>query len=251
MSKIPLIGIVALAALIGGPAVAADMAVKAPPLPPPPVYSWTGCYIGINGGGLWAHKDWTGPLGNQVGDHNVDGGLFGGQVGCDYQAPGHVVIGIQGDYDGANATGSNSNLTTTHIYQTHITALSSVTGRIGYSWAQFLGYVKGGGAWERDGYSTAVLATGVVDANSSGTRSGYTVGVGGEYAFTNFLSGFVEYDYYGFGTRTDTFFLTGGPLTIIGGPTTINYRISETKNVFKVGLNLRWNAAAIPAMARN
>jgi len=86
--------------------------------------------------GLWAHKDWTGPLGNQVGDHNVDGGLFGGQVGCDYQAPGHVVIGIQGDYDGANATGSNSNLTTTHIYQTHITALSSVTGRIGYSWAQ-------------------------------------------------------------------------------------------------------------------
>jgi len=244
MSKFPLIGIVAVAALIGGPAVAADMAVKAPPLPPPPVYSWTGCYIGINGGGLWAHKNWTGPLGNQVGDHNVDGGLFGGQVGCDYQAPGHVVIGIQGDYDGANATGSNSNLTTTHTYQTHITALSSVTGRFGYSWGQFLGYVKGGGAWERDGYSTAVLATGFVDTNSSGTRSGYTVGVGGEYAFTNFLSGFVEYDYYGFGTRTDTFFHTDGPLTI-------NYRISETKNVFKAGLNLRWNATAVPAMARN
>ena len=244
MSKIPLIGIVALAALIGGPAVAADMAVKAPPLPPPPVYSWTGCYIGINGGGLWDHKDWTGPPGNHVGDHNVDGGLFGGQVGCDYQAPGHVVIGIQGDYDGANATGSNAYLPTTHIYQTHITALSSLTGRVGYSWAQFLGYVRGGAAWERDGYSTAVLATGVISEVSSETRNGYTLGVGGEYAFTNFLSGFVEYDYYGFGTRTDTFFLTGAPLTI-------NYRISETKNVFKAGLNLRWNATAMPAMARN
>ena len=104
--------------------------------------------------------------------------------------------------------------------------------------------MRGGGAWERDGYSTAVLATGFVDTNSSGTRSGYTVGVGGEYAFTNFLSGFVEYDYYGFGTRTDTFFDTDGPLTI-------NYRISETKNVFKAGLNLRWNATAMPAMTRN
>jgi hypothetical protein len=46
-------------------------------------------------------------------------------------------------------------------------------------------------------------------------------------------------------------FLTGGPLTIIGAPTTINYRISETKNVFKIGLNLRWNATALPVMARN
>ncbi len=34
-------------------------------------------------------------------------------------------------------------------------------------------------------------------------------------------------------------------------PLTINYRISETKNVFKAGLNLRWNAAAMPAMGRN
>ena len=108
--------------------------------------------------------------------------------------------------------------------------------------------MRGGGAWERDGYSTAVLATGFVGADSSETRSGYTVGVGGEYAFTNFLSGFVEYDYYGFGTRTDTFFHTDGPLTINRH---YDQRISETKNVFKAGLNLRWNATAMPAMARN
>jgi opacity protein-like surface antigen len=28
------------------------------------------------------------------------------------------------------------------------------------------------------------------------TRSDWTVGVGGEYAFTNFVTGFIEYDYY-------------------------------------------------------
>ena len=32
---------------------AADMALKAPP-PPAPVYSWTGCYVGGNGGGVGA-----------------------------------------------------------------------------------------------------------------------------------------------------------------------------------------------------
>src|SRR5436190_8374704 len=32
-------------------AYAADLPVRAPPPPPPPVLSWTGCYVGINGGG--------------------------------------------------------------------------------------------------------------------------------------------------------------------------------------------------------
>jgi hypothetical protein len=47
MNKILISGM-ALAAMIAGPAMAADMPVKAPP--PVPVFSWTGCYIGIQGG---------------------------------------------------------------------------------------------------------------------------------------------------------------------------------------------------------
>ena len=50
-----LLGTVGLLALgMAAPASAADMAVKARPLPPPPVlapiYDWTGFYIGGNGG---------------------------------------------------------------------------------------------------------------------------------------------------------------------------------------------------------
>src|SRR5690242_12989603 len=45
--------IVAVASLIGAPAFAADMAVKAPPPAPAPVYSWTGWYVGLNAGGGW------------------------------------------------------------------------------------------------------------------------------------------------------------------------------------------------------
>jgi outer membrane immunogenic protein len=40
--------VIAIAGLIGTPAFAADMAVKAPPPPPAPVYSWTGFYAGLN-----------------------------------------------------------------------------------------------------------------------------------------------------------------------------------------------------------
>src|ERR1700675_3188824 len=94
------LGVAAIAAMLGTPALAADMPLKAPPPPPAPVWSWTGCYIGINGGGLWAHKDWTsetaGTVGLPIGSHDLNSGLFGGQVGCDYQFSGRFVIGIQG-----------------------------------------------------------------------------------------------------------------------------------------------------------
>ena len=45
----------ALVALVGTPAFAADMAAPVYKAPPPmaPVWSWTGFYIGLNGGGVW------------------------------------------------------------------------------------------------------------------------------------------------------------------------------------------------------
>src|SRR5262249_60906786 len=52
---------VALAALIAAPAMAADLGRPAPAYKaPPPVYvfSWTGCYIGANGGGMWVNKEY-------------------------------------------------------------------------------------------------------------------------------------------------------------------------------------------------
>ncbi len=42
-----------------GLALAADMAVKAPPPAPAPVFSWTGFFIGGNIGGGWGHRDVT------------------------------------------------------------------------------------------------------------------------------------------------------------------------------------------------
>ena len=42
--------VIAVAGLIGKPAFAADIAVKAAAPSPAPVYNWTGWYVGVNAG---------------------------------------------------------------------------------------------------------------------------------------------------------------------------------------------------------
>ena len=59
-----LLAAAAVTASLAVPAQAADLARPAPPVyaPPPPiiaVFTWTGCYVGGNGGGLWSNKTFT------------------------------------------------------------------------------------------------------------------------------------------------------------------------------------------------
>ena len=56
--------LLALSAIAIGTAAAsaADLPARtytAPLLPPPPVFSWTGFYIGANMGGAWTNNRWT------------------------------------------------------------------------------------------------------------------------------------------------------------------------------------------------
>src|SRR5436305_14188136 len=45
------------AATMTASAYAADLPVRQPPPPPPlPVYGWTGCYVGVNGGGAFTRS---------------------------------------------------------------------------------------------------------------------------------------------------------------------------------------------------
>src|SRR6266480_5315232 len=62
MKKLLLASVAAVALLAGAPAHAADLGRRSTYAPPPvvvplPVYSWTGCYIGVNAGGTWSHND--------------------------------------------------------------------------------------------------------------------------------------------------------------------------------------------------
>jgi outer membrane immunogenic protein len=246
MKKLLLAGVVATA-LSSGSAQAADLArpvpVYRPPAPVVAFFTWTGCFVGGNVGGVWVNKEWfddvPGFAGTSMGTHTANGGLGGVQGGCNYQVSSWV-FGIQGDYDWANVTGNNVNaLFPVLTDRSNVRALYSVTGRVGYAFDRFLLYVKGGGAWERDDY--AVLIGGFNLATAAETRGGWTLGLGGEYAFLDWLTAFAEYDFYGFGTRTNTF----ATCTVAAcGAVIFPVDIKENKHVFKVGLNFKFGPTA-------
>jgi outer membrane immunogenic protein len=238
MKKVLLTG-TALLTLVSGSAMAADLS-RPPPAPAPvytkapmmPAFTWTGCYLGGNAGGLWAKKDWNNTALGAESSASPSGGLAGGQIGCNYQVSAWV-FGVQGDYDWTNANGSATDSTFIPAGsvsdQTTIKGLASVTGRAGYAWDRFLLYAKGGGAWVKDDYN----ASGAGFSNTATeTRTGWTIGGGGEYAFTNWLTGFVEYNYYDFGTKTNT--LSG----TLAAPFSVD--IKQTVSVAKAGLNFKF-----------
>jgi hypothetical protein len=65
-------------------------------LPPPPVYSWTGLYIGLNGGGASGNSNFLDPVFGNSGSFNMCGALLGGTIGANYQI-GQFVLGLEGD----------------------------------------------------------------------------------------------------------------------------------------------------------
>lgn len=101
-------------ALIGTPAFAADIAVKAPPAPPPvPVFSWAGFYVGGDVGMKWMQDEWTvtslfdgggpapgfvgTPLGPSTRTYTLNDIRAGGFVGYNWQFSPTWVGGVEGD----------------------------------------------------------------------------------------------------------------------------------------------------------
>jgi len=109
MKKLLLVSLASVL-LLGGPAVAADMPAKAPPVPAPPP-TWTGCYVeGGAGFGLWnqTHDTVTPALTTQTTTDGGNGWLGRLGAGCDYQVKPRWVVGLLGEYDFMNLKGTNS-----------------------------------------------------------------------------------------------------------------------------------------------
>jgi outer membrane immunogenic protein len=185
---------------------AADLPRKAPAYqpPPPPPLTWTGCYIGANIGGAWGRFE----LDTPVGEFSRSGAGFagGGQIGCDYQFAGSgLVIGFRNMFDGTtnsrDRTFAFADVSGTAEF--HNRWFDALTGRIGYSWqSPYLIYFQGGAVWSRvEADLTLATPSGTVVDSFSDTKTGWTVGVGGEYRFAPQWSVFLEGNYYDFGTR--------------------------------------------------
>ena len=155
------------------------------------------------------------------------------------------MVGIEGGAAGGNIGGSTAFATPgipgdTTTFRETTDLLTSVTGRVGYSWDRWLFYGKGGAAWTANRYGALdTLAT--YDYEGSETRFGWTAGVGVEWMLWHDWSLKLEYDYYGFGTRSVTFIdnVTGNV-----GPENIN----QTIQIVKLGLNFHVFAGAAPVV---
>jgi len=249
------------AMLFSDPADAADLrpAMKAPPpmAPQAPVFSWTGCYVGAHVGWGWGHANhsqgsFTSGVTTASGGLNTNGGLFGGQVGCNYQWAGNWVVGIQGDFAGTDINGKGNDEFSRQKSNFQPFAgdsialktewLASVTGRIGWTaWNnQALFYFKGGGAWIRnqwDATHTGLVFNGDSQIGLfSENRSGWTVGGGVEWTlWSPNWTAFVEYNFYRFNDGTTQ---TSGCFAV----DTCSFQTGKLDiNTVKVGVNYKLN----------
>ena len=198
----------AIAALIiaTSPAWAADLP-PAPRAPVPympaamPVFSWTGFYIGGNIGGGWSRGNVVDSVfGVNFTNGNSASFLGGGQVGGNYQISAFV-IGAEADFDWF-ANNNNSGTGTTvpaGIFRASANNRweTTLAARFGYAWDRALFYGKAGGGWVGAGnFAVTNVGTGAsVAFNNGNTNTGWLVGAGVEYAFTQNWTAKLEYDY--------------------------------------------------------
>jgi outer membrane immunogenic protein len=240
----------ALAVAMATPALAADMAVKAPPPAPLPViYNWSGFYIGANGGwgesrNCWDYIFLAGPVFSD-GCRDRSGGLFGGQLGYRWQTN-QFVFGLEAQGDWANLNSTRVSLLNSALStQVKTDAIGLFTGQLGWAWNTALLYVKGGAAVTDNRFNILDTATQVGLVTASATRWGGTLGVGFEYGFAPNWSVGAEWDHLWMGTANNSFSTTDARLTGI-----LNDRIRQDVDMVTVRINYRFGLGSPPVTAR-
>jgi len=252
------------ALMLAAPAAhAADMAVKAPPAPAP-VLSWTGFYGGLNGGYGWNTSTgdqtcinpggvvngpgcWS-PL---TGTVRPNGGLFGGQLGYNWQT-GPVVFGLETDIQWSGIKGSGSvaepccnpgfaSSIGVFTASSNLDWFGTVRGRLGVTaGSNALLYATGGLIYGHEVVSDAVTFGGIVyPASASSDRAGGIVGGGIEYAFSPSFSGKIEGLYYDMGSLTDSFTCPAFGTCVLGYTEQTKYSFRGA--IIRGGLNAHFN----------
>jgi outer membrane immunogenic protein len=250
MKRPLLAGVASVVLIVGSPALAADMPLKAPGAMP--FFTWTGCYAGVHGGGGWTRKDITDPVqlaqdlvsedsittGVTTARLSPSGYLIGGQFGCDYQPAGSQwVIGFEGSFSGGSLKDDKS-LGLPLGYTSELARvsarldfISSGTVRLGWASDRWLVYVKGGIAGASDKYKVVGTFQGSpFDFEGEDIRIGWTAGGGVEWALFDNWSAKLEYDFYDFGTRSVQLTDNSSGLT---GPV----QVRQSVQAVKLGLN--------------
>jgi opacity protein-like surface antigen len=248
---------VCAAAMLAAPfaAGAADVPIVPPAAAVAP-WSWSGLYAGFHVANGWANDTWRSgsgaildnPLFAQlfvpfIGSASGSGAVAGGQVGYNYQI-GSWVFGVEAALSAADI---NSNMPCAQALfscNASVDGLGTLTGRAGFAFDQFLVYAKGGAAGQHVHYNMVLIPlAGLANVlHGSESRTGWTAGVGVEFALSPALSAVAEYDYLDFGTHVAALIDQNGNAAHV--------TTSQSTHLVKVGLNYKigepfgWAASA-------
>lgn len=260
-----------LATCSAGVAVAADLPMRSPPVAPfypAPIFSWSGFYAGLNAGASFgvgtsrATENGFAPIPGTVATgfgpfsagSSSSGFVGGAQIGYNLQS-GLFVYGLEADIDYfGSGGGSSRTYADNNAFAGGALTLSSrggdgylgtVRGRLGVAaFDRTLLYVTGGLAYGDYGTTTRLGrfsngAGAAVDFSNNGsmddTRIGYAIGAGVEYAFTQTISGKLEYLYTDLGSHT--YNLTN---PTVATPSFLTVRTDGSAQLARVGLNYKF-----------
>ena len=192
-----------------------------------PVNTWTGFYIGGNGGYAWsansnrAKLDGTDIDSVFVGEFPQDvlfsdatrknfdssGGFGGGQAGYNWQQ-GRAVFGVEADIQGSGVSGSTrlrvfpGDATDSASASSDLDWFGTVRGRLGYTFDHTLIFATGGFAFGgvKDKLKLTDDDLNVVKVSKDKTETGFVVGGGIEHALSPAWSVKAEYQYIDLGS---------------------------------------------------
>jgi outer membrane immunogenic protein len=243
---------------------AADLALKAPPPPPAPVYSWTGWYVGVNLGGSFGKAADTSTFGApptllSSTSSRLDGVIGGGQIGYNWQVNNNWLLGLEADIQGSSERGTATSsagvagfcgvlatfpCTTagTLVDQEKLPWFGTVRGRIGVlASPTWLFYATGGLAYGeiRSSETLTAAAGGPFPAGAfansfSTTRAGWTAGGGVEGVISGNWTAKLEYLYMDYGTINNTF-------AGVAPFAPVNLSTHVTDNVARAGINYHFH----------
>jgi len=254
-----LLTVSAVVLLASGQSYAADVvqtydAPEVAPVAVAPAFSWDGGYIGVQAGGSWGDTDaslnyhpsggsTTRLYGLSLDPDGFVGGLY---AGYNFAFANNVVLSLETDFVWGNVDDNTGNQTV------NIDPTLDIVGRIGakqkwagatrvragYAMDRFLPYVAAGvaytqlegriDAWGQDPATGAKIAGSDFSGKAHETFTGWTLGVGADYAMTDNILLRAEYRYSDYGKKTWR--------QDIGGGDSASLRIDHTAHDLRLGV---------------